>query len=96
MKISAIKEIVAKYMGVTVPDINSRSRLKNVALARQIAMFYSFKKKNTQIAIGKEFDRIHSNISYAVKRINEWRECDWEVREILDGIENEYPILKSK
>ena len=42
MAIGDIKKMVADYMGTTVDAINSRNRLKNVALARQIAMFYSY------------------------------------------------------
>ena len=39
MAIGDIKKIVADFMGTTVDEINSRNRFKNVALARQIAMF---------------------------------------------------------
>lgn len=94
MAISDIKKMVADYMGTTVDAINSRNRLKNVALARQIAMFYSYLSGNTQEEVAEKFDRVHTNVTHAVKRMKQWRECDYEIRAMLEGIEGEYPQLK--
>ena len=44
--------------------------------------------------VGKKFDRDHTNVTHAVKRIKQWRECDPEVRAMLEGIEDEYPALR--
>ena len=94
MAISDIKKMVADYMGTTVDAINSRNRLKNVALARQIAMFYSYLSGNTQEDVAEKFGRVHTNVTHAVKRMKQWRECDHEIRAMLEGIEGEYPQLK--
>ena len=96
MAISDIKKIVADYMGTTVELINSRNRFKNVALARQIAMFYSHLMGNTQEEVGEKFDRVHTNVTHAVKRVKQWRECDPEIRAMLEGIEGQYPQLRGK
>ena len=61
MAIGDIKKIVADFMGTTVDEINSRNRFKNVALARQIAMFYSYLLGNTQEEVAEKFDRVHTN-----------------------------------
>jgi len=94
MAIGDIKKIVADFMGTTVQLINSRNKKKNVALARQIAMFYSYLLGNTQEEVAEKFDRVHSNVTHAVKRVKQWRECDHEIRAMLEGIEGEYPQLK--
>ena len=94
MAIGDIKKMVADYMGTTVDAINSRNRLKNVALARQIAMFYSYLSGRTQEEVAEKFDRVHTNVTHAVKRVKQWRECDHEIRAMLEGIEGEYPQLK--
>lgn len=96
MAISDIKKIVADYMGTTVDEINSRNRFKNVALARQIAMFYSHLMGNTQEEVGEKFDRVHTNVTHAVKKVKQWRECDPEIRAMLEGIEGQYPQLRGK
>jgi chromosomal replication initiation ATPase DnaA len=96
MAISDIKKIVADYMGTTVELINSRNRFKNVALARQIAMFYSHLMGNTQEEVGEKFDRVHTNVTHAVKKVKQWRECDPEIRAMLEGIEGQYPQLRGK
>ena len=94
MAIGDIKKMVADYMGTTVQLINSRNKERNVALARQIAMFYSYLSGNTQECVAEKFDRVHSNVTHAVKKIKQWRECDEEIRAMLEGIEGEYPQLK--
>ena len=94
MAIGDIKRIVADFMGTTVDEINSRNRFKNVALARQIAMFYSYLLGNTQEEVAEKFDRVHTNVTHAVKKVKQWRECDHEIRAMLEGIEGEYPQLK--
>jgi len=92
MAIGDIKKIVADFMGTTVDEINSRNRFKNVALARP--MFYSYLLGNTQEEVAEKFDRVHTNVTHAVKKVKQWRECDHEIRAMLEGIESEYPQLK--
>ena len=94
MAINDVKKIVADYMGTTVDLINSRNRVKNVALARQIAMFYSYLSGNTQEEVAEKFGRVHTNVTHAVKKVKQWRECDHEIRAMLEGIEGQYPQLK--
>jgi chromosomal replication initiation ATPase DnaA len=94
MSIGKIKKIICERMGVSLEALDSRSRLKRTALARQIAMFYAYAMGNTRVEVGRKFKRDHSNVTHAVKKVKQWRECDWEVRAMLEGIEDEYPVLK--
>jgi chromosomal replication initiation ATPase DnaA len=96
MSIGKIKKIICERMGVSLEALDSRSRLKRTALARQIAMFYAYVMGNTQVEVGRKFKRDHSNVTHAVKRVKQWRECDWEVRAMLEGIEDEYPVLRKE
>ena len=88
-----ILNAVASATGVSEEDIKSRSRVKIVALARQIAMYYTYKTGNTFVEVAEMYDRNHANIMHAVKRVTEWRECDWEVRGILDKVDEIIPRL---
>ena len=94
MSIGKIKKIICGRMGVSLEALDSRSRLKRTALARQIAMFYAHAMGNTRVEVGRKFKRDHSNVTHAVKKVKQWRECDWEIRAMLEGIEDEYPVLK--
>ena len=96
MSIGKIKKIICERMGVSIEALDSRSRLKRTALARQIAMFYAYAMGNTQVEVGRKFQRDHSNVTHAVKKVKQWRECDWEVRAMLEGIEDEYPTLRKE
>ena len=63
MTVGKIKKVVAENMGVTLQQLNSRCRLRKIALARQIAMFYSYCSGLTRMEVGKKFDRDHTNVT---------------------------------
>lgn len=88
-----ILNAVASATGVSPVDIKSRSRVKIAALARQIAMYYTYKTGNTFVEVGEMFDRNHASIMHAVKCVTQWRDCDWEVRDILDKVDELIPGL---
>ncbi|MBR4030789.1 MAG: chromosomal replication initiator protein DnaA [Clostridia bacterium] len=83
-----IKEEVATYFGISVEDIMSSKKVKNIALARQIAMFIAFNKvKNTNVtAVAREFERDHSTISHAVQKINNAMNTDEEIATTVQDI----------
>ena len=70
MTVGKIKKVVAEKMGVTLQQLESRCRLKEIALARQIAMFYSYCAGLTRQEVGKKFDAITamSHMRFAVLR----------------------------
>ena len=97
MNPSKIWNAVASVMCVSIKDIMSRRREKQIALARQIAMYYTYKTGNTFEECGRMFNRDHATIMYAVKRITEWRVDSYghqpPVREILDKVDEAIPAL---
>lgn len=89
-----ITQAISSVMCVPVGDIMSRRRTKNVSLARQLAMYYTYKVGNTVVAVGEIFDRHYTNVVHAVKNVTNWKECDWEIQEIATKVEEAIPELK--
>ncbi|MBQ2967481.1 MAG: chromosomal replication initiator protein DnaA [Clostridia bacterium] len=83
-----VKEEVAEYFGITVDDIMSDKKVKNIAEARQVAMFISFNKvKNTNVTlVAKEYGKHHSTISHAVEKINHLMGKDEEISSAVRDI----------
>jgi chromosomal replication initiation ATPase DnaA len=96
MTVGDIKKVVAEKMGVSLKQLNSRCRLRKIALARQMAIFYTYCQGFTQVEVGRKFKCDHSSVSHSVRRIKDSREVDPEVRAMLEGIEDEYPVLRGQ
>lgn len=63
---------VATAFGVTAKEIKGTSRLKTVALARQVAIYLArVSAKGSLPAIGREFGRDHSTVLHAVRKVEE-------------------------
>ena len=85
-----IIEKCAKFYDVKKEDIYSEKRTKNIALARQVAIYimkeltdYSFPK------IGSIIGKDHATAIYAIKKVNELMEKDEAVRFNVDGLIND-------
>lgn len=83
-----IIETVADYFAVSVEDIMSQKKVKNIATARQVAMFISFNKvKNTNVtAVARAFERDHSTISHAVQKITSAIDKHDEIETVIQDI----------
>ncbi len=83
-----IKEEVASYFGITVDDIMSTKKIKNISHARQVAMFIAFNKvkKANVMSVAREFKRDHSTISHAVQKINNLMSGDDETATTVQDI----------
>ncbi|MCD6596032.1 chromosomal replication initiator protein DnaA [bacterium] len=82
-----ILNIVSEYIGVSTEQIRGKRRTKNVALARQIAMYLSRKFTGSSLKhIGQFFGgRDHSTVVHACKKIPKYK---GEVERIVTQIEN--------
>lgn len=68
--ISAIQDVVARHYGFSVPELLCERRFVEVARPRQIAMYLAKHLTTRSLPIiGRQFDRDHSTVFYAVKRI---------------------------
>lgn len=68
-----IKEMVADAYNVTVDDLNSKKRTKNIAFPRQIAMYIARNLLDISLPnIGDEFGgRDHTTVMHAIKKVED-------------------------
>ena len=89
MKTSLFEEVdrvldsLRVLLDVRKDELFSKKRTENVALCRQIGMWYARKKGLKFIEIGEFFQRNHTNAIYAEKRIDELIPIDVHVQELI-------------
>ncbi|MCL2617536.1 MAG: chromosomal replication initiator protein DnaA [Defluviitaleaceae bacterium] len=84
-----VQQIVADYYSLTLADIKSRRRTKNVAYPRQIAMYLCRKLLDeSSTKIGQAFGKDHSTIIHGCDKIADDVEHDIHLRNVLFEIEN--------
>ena len=91
VSLKIVKEMVGKEFGVAVELLESPSRKKQVALARQVAMFMAKRIGNfpyTQIAAAFKRDD-HTTVIHAVRKVEELLKSDNEFRKRLEKLELE-------
>ncbi|MDZ7641905.1 MAG: chromosomal replication initiator protein DnaA [Desulfurivibrio sp.] len=68
----AIRDFVAAQFKLSVEELRSKSRKKEVAFPRQVSMYLARKLTDEALAgIGKTFDRDHSTVVHSIRVINE-------------------------
>ncbi|OGC03417.1 chromosomal replication initiation protein DnaA [candidate division WOR-1 bacterium RIFOXYA12_FULL_43_27] len=93
--IDLIKKATADYYSVKIDEMSAKIRTKNIALARQVAMYLVREMTNSSLPkIGEEFGgRDHTTVMHACEKITKARKTDEDVRDALKEIEL---ILKKK
>lgn len=88
--VDMVKKAVCKYFNITVEDLMGESRKKEIATARQIAMYVCSVcvKKITSTAIGKAFERKHSTTLYAIDKVEDDIKKDEEIKTAVNDIKN--------
>ncbi len=72
VSIKKIQKIVADFYNVKTSLLSEANRQKEVAKARQVAMFFAKELTDESLPkIGKEFNKNHATVIYAVKMIEE-------------------------
>ncbi|MCK4265524.1 chromosomal replication initiator protein DnaA [Candidatus Babeliales bacterium] len=92
--LNKILKTVAKYCSVSIEDIKSKNRNKNIALARQVA-FYMLKKETTTSfqAIGDFVGgRNHTTVLHAVTKIETLKSKSKEVTQLLEKINSSLQV----
>jgi chromosomal replication initiator protein len=83
ISIDSIIEKVTEFFNIKITDIKGKTRLREVVVPRQIAMFLC--KENTQLslkAIGYHFGgRDHSTVIHAIQTVNDLMKFDKGVRD---------------
>lgn len=84
-----IRDFVANQFKISLADIQSKSRKKNIAFPRQISMYLSRKFTEGALSeIGKSLNRDHSTVVHSVKRITEAIARNNSVRGQIDLLES--------
>ncbi|PIE42268.1 MAG: chromosomal replication initiator protein DnaA [Gammaproteobacteria bacterium] len=87
ISIESIQKTVAGYYRIKVSDLKSRSRKAQLARARQIAMTLSKQLTNLSLPdIGEAFERDHTTVIHAIKKINEMKQRDPRIREDMTNL----------
>ncbi len=77
ISVENIQKVVANYYGIKITDLKSKSRKASLAKPRQVAM--AIAKQLTTLStpeIGEAFERDHSTVIHAVKKVEEQRKND--------------------
>lgn len=84
-----ICELVGQQFKVSLADLQSKSRKKNIAFPRQVAMYLSRKHtKETLADIGKVYNRDHSTVMHAIKVVTGLSRRDNSIAGQLDLLSN--------
>ncbi|GFH40491.1 chromosomal replication initiator protein DnaA [Pseudolactococcus insecticola] len=87
---SKIQEEVANFYKISVADMISKKRPKEIAYPRQIAMYLIRELTNKSLpAIGKEFGgRDHTTVMYAQSQISKKMKTDTQLQKEMDTIKS--------
>jgi chromosomal replication initiator protein len=83
-----IQKAVAQYFQVTVDDLRLDRRHKQLAHARQVAMFLCRKLTRASFPeLGARFNKDHTTVLVAVRKIDKLRASDEHLRRELNELE---------
>jgi chromosomal replication initiator protein len=95
ISIDEIKQVVCEIFGITLEQMDSSTRKKHIALARQIAMYLSRKFGNFSFPkIAAAFHKNdHTTVMHAVTKIEELRNENEEINHIILELEKRLNLL---
>lgn len=88
--IDDISKAVCAYLNIAENKIREKNRKKEIVLARQLAMYFSKElTKSSLKTIGLHFGgRDHSTVIHACNSIEEMKNKDASMKDLIDGIRN--------
>ncbi|MBS9781153.1 MAG: chromosomal replication initiator protein DnaA [Gammaproteobacteria bacterium] len=87
VSIDNIQKTVANYYHIKVADLKSKSRKATLAKQRQIAMTVAKQLTNLSLPdIGAAFERDHTTVMHAIKKVEELKNSDPQVREDITNL----------
>ncbi len=86
--INDIKEVIANYYSISIEDLVSKKKTKNIAYPRQIAMYIGRKLTDLSLPkLGEEFGgRDHSTVLHAYNKVEEDIENSQEIKKSVDDL----------
>jgi chromosomal replication initiator protein len=93
INIDKIQKIVADFYDIKIAELNSKNRSKNIAIARQIAMFLCKKLTSESLKnIGDKFGKNHATVIHSVKIINELESTDSKISNEIKQLEEKLGV----
>jgi chromosomal replication initiator protein len=98
LPIDEIKKLVCEVFDVKIEDMEGASRKKQIALARQVAMYLARKVGNFSFPkIASAFNRNdHTTVMHAVSKVEELRETSSELNQIILELEGRLNALLTR
>lgn len=95
LSIDDIKKVVAEKWGVSVSDIDSERKQKEIVIPRQVAMYIAKSLTSKSLPeIGKTFGgRDHATVIYAVKKVKELMSANPKMELLINEVERECSAL---
>ena len=85
--IDEIQKKVAEYFNISVKELQSSRRARTVARPRQIAMYLAKQLTSRSLPeIGRKFDRDHTTVMHAVRKVEELVVEDSSLAENVDTL----------
>jgi len=85
--IDEIQKKVAEYFNISVKEMQSSRRARNVARPRQIAMYLAKQLTSRSLPeIGRKFDRDHTTVMHAVRKVEELAMEDTSMAESIEDL----------
>ncbi|MDE6224468.1 MAG: chromosomal replication initiator protein DnaA, partial [Alphaproteobacteria bacterium] len=93
--IDDIKKVVAEKWAVSVSDIDSERKQKEIVIPRQVAMYIAKNLTSKSLPeIGKSFGgRDHATVIYAVKKVRELMTVNPKMELFINEVERECSAL---
>lgn len=87
VSIENIQKTVATYYRIKVSDLKSKSRKAVLAKQRQVAMAVANQLTGLSLSdIGEAFERDHSTVIHAIKKVEEMKKSDPRIREDMANL----------
>lgn len=91
VSVESVQEMVSNHFRLSVDDLKSHRRGRSLTFPRQVAMYLSRTLADASfLSIGEKFGgRDHSTVMYAVRTVEEKRNRDPQMGNLLSTLENE-------
>jgi chromosomal replication initiator protein len=89
--IPQIKRLVSNHLNISIDDLSSKSRTKDISQARQIAMYLSREVTNISLLrIGENFgNRDHTTVMHAIDKVKNLLTSNVEIKETVEILTQE-------
>jgi chromosomal replication initiator protein len=95
LQIDEILRTVADYYGIECASVRSRSKSKMPTHARQVAMYLSrVLSQHSMPEIGRRFDRDHTTVLHAVRRIGAKLKKDEVLKADIDHLSAKFSLRR--